>query len=75
MLILPCSRGVSGALYLQSAIAGVLSRPGTILSEPPVISGVDGLVLRTRNLGTVSGRERSSTKQIFLCAVRVPKLS
>ena len=66
----PRSRGVSGALYLQSAIAGVLSRFGFVVGKLPLMMGVDVLVLRNRNLRTVSGRERSSTKQNLLCAVR-----
>ena len=57
LLKFPCSRGDSGALYLQSAIAGVLSRLGSFDGEPPGVSGVDVLVLRNRNLRTVSGQE------------------
>ena len=45
----PCSRGVSGALYLQSAIAGVMVGLGLFLVELPSVSGVDVLVLRDRN--------------------------
>ncbi len=43
------SRGVSGALYLQSAIAGVMSCLGFIIVELPLESGVDVLVLRNGN--------------------------
>ena len=46
----PCSRGDSGALYLQSAIAGVLSHRGSFDGELPKVSGVDTWVLRNRNL-------------------------
>ena len=47
---LPCSRGVSGALYLQSAIAGVMFCLGYFLVELPLVSDVDALVLRNGNL-------------------------
>ena len=50
LLRFPCSRGDSGALYLQSAIAGVLSCLGSFDEELPFISGVDIRVLRNRNL-------------------------
>ena len=46
----PRSRGISGALYLQSAIAGVLSHRGSFDGELPKVSGVDTWVLRNRNL-------------------------
>lgn len=46
----PCSRGVSGALYLQSATVGVMSCPGFFVVELPFASGVDVRVLRNRNL-------------------------
>ena len=68
----PHSRGVSGALYLQSATAGVMPIWGLYPVELPSISGVDVWVLRNRNLWTVSGQECSSTKQKLLCAVRLP---
>ena len=42
--------GDSGALYLQSAIAGVLSHRGSFDGELPKVSGVDTWVLRNRNL-------------------------
>ena len=45
----PCSRGDSGALYLQSAPAGVMSHLGSSTAGPPLISGDDVLVLRNRN--------------------------
>ena len=59
----PRSRGVSGALNLQSAIAGVLISLGLFLAGLPLVSDVDIQVLRDRNLWTVSGWEQSSTKQ------------
>jgi len=70
-----CSRGVSGTLYLQSAIAGVMLRRGPVFAELPLESGVEAWVLRDGNLWTVSDRERSSTKQNLPGAVRVPGLS
>ena len=45
----PRSRGISGALYLQSAIAGVISGLGQFSVELPGISGVDVWVFRNRN--------------------------
>ncbi len=47
---MPCSRGVSGALNLQSAIAGVMVRRGSFDLELPVVSDVDVWVLRNENL-------------------------
>ena len=47
---LPRSRGDSGALYLQSAIAGVMAGPGLISVGLPKVSGVDVWVSRDRNL-------------------------
>jgi hypothetical protein len=44
----PRSRGDSGALYLQSAPAEVISRLGYGLAGLPLISGVDVWVLRNR---------------------------
>ena len=46
----PYSRGVSGALNLQSAIAGVMFCLGCFLVELPLVSGVDVLVSRNGNL-------------------------
>ena len=43
---LPCSRGDSGALYLQSATAGVMFCLGRLVVMQPFISDVDVLVLR-----------------------------
>lgn len=71
----PCSRGGSGALYLQSAIAGVILRRGLWFSGLPPESGVDIRVSRDGCLRTVSGRERSSTKQNVPGAVRALGLS
>ena len=45
----PCSRGVSGALNLQSAIAGVIFCRGHLIAKPPYVSDVDVWVLRNRN--------------------------
>ena len=45
----PSSRGGSGALYLQSAIVGVMSCRGFLAVELPSESGVDVWVLRNRN--------------------------
>ena len=44
----PRSRGISGALYLQSAIAGVMFGRGRDFMEPPDISGDDIWVFRNR---------------------------
>ena len=44
-----CSRGVSGTLYLQSAIAGVILRGGHLFAELPLISGAEAWVLRDGN--------------------------
>jgi len=71
----PCSRGDSGALYLQSAPAGVMSHLGPSIAGLPLISGDDVWVLRNRTSWTVSGQECSSTKWNLLCAVRSPGLS
>lgn len=46
----PCSRGDSGALYLQSAPAGVMSHLGQSVAELPCVSGDDVWVLRNRTL-------------------------
>ena len=46
---IPHSRGVSGALYLQSAIAGVIFCPGCLFAELPLVSGVEVWVLRNGN--------------------------
>ena len=46
----PRSRGDSGALYLQSATAGVIPIRGLLAVELPFISGVDVWVLHNRNL-------------------------
>ena len=53
----PYSWGVSGALYLQSAIAGVLPYRGFWNKALPEVSGVEVWVLCNRNLRTVSGQE------------------
>ena len=46
VLKFPCNRGGSGALYLQSAIAGVILRRGLVFAELPLESDVDVWVLR-----------------------------
>ena len=46
----PGSRGVSGTLYRQSAIAGVISCLGFLIVKLPSISGDDVWVLRNGNL-------------------------
>ena len=46
ILEIPCSRGDSGALYLQSATAGVMFCLGRLVVMQPFISDVDVLVLR-----------------------------
>ena len=43
------SRGASGALYQQSAIAGVISCPGSLIIKQPLVSGADVWVSRNRN--------------------------
>ena len=45
-----CSRGVSGTLHLQSAIAGVILRRGHMLVKLPLESDVDVWVSRDGNL-------------------------
>lgn len=50
VITFPRSRGVSGALYLQSATAGVMQNRGFFIAELPSISGVDVWVLRNRTL-------------------------
>ena len=45
-----CSRGVSGTLYLQSAIAGVMLRRGQRFVKLPLTSGAEAWVLRDGNL-------------------------
>ena len=55
ILIKSHSRGDSGALYLQSATAGVMFGPGYSGDRLPIISGVDVWVSRNGSLRTVSG--------------------
>ena len=47
---IPRNRGDSGALYLQSATAGVMPNRGCFAVKLPFISDVDVWVLRNRNL-------------------------
>ena len=64
----PCSWGVSGALHLQAALAGVIFCLGYSTVGLPWVSSVDVWVLRNESLWTVSGQEWSSTKQkCFMC--------
>ena len=46
----PRSWGDSGALYLQSATAGVMIGLGLFFVVLPIVSDVDAWVLRDRNL-------------------------
>ena len=50
VITFPRSRGVSGALYLQAARAGVMFCPGCFTVKLPLVRGVDVLVLRNGNL-------------------------
>ena len=50
ILIKPRSRGSSGALYLKSALAGVIFCQGFLLAWLPFISGADVWVLRNECL-------------------------
>ena len=61
----PCRarRGTSGALYLQSAPAGLNSLPRSPLSNAAAMSDVEGRVPRSGEPRTVSGPEGSSTKR------------
>ena len=45
-----CSRGVSGTLYLQSAIVGVMLHGGLSFAKLPLVSGVDVWVSRGETL-------------------------
>ena len=75
VIIFPCSRGASGALYPQSALVGVMLCRGLAFWKLPVVSGDDVWVLRNGNPRIVSGRERSSTKRNLSCDARVPEPS
>ena len=68
----PSSRGGSGTLNRQSAIAGVIFCRGFLAAKQPFISGDEAWVLRNRNLWTGSGQEWSSPKWMHLCAARAP---
>ncbi len=56
-------RGTSGALYLQSAPAGLNSLPRQLLSEAAVPGDVEDRVPRSGESRTVSGPEGSSTQR------------
>ncbi len=69
--LLHCAKwGVSGALYLQSAIAGLNVFLDEANGRLRRIRGVDAKVLCNRQLRTVSGQGCSSTKQSRRCAIR-----
>ncbi len=53
----PGSWGVSGTLYRQSAIAGVMCCLGFFAAWQPFVSDVDAGVLRNRSPRTMSGQE------------------
>ncbi len=56
-------RGTSGALYLQSAPAGLNPLPRSPLSDAAISGDVEGRVPRSDDSRTVSGPEGSSTKR------------
>jgi hypothetical protein len=56
-------RGTSGALYLQSAPAGLNSHPRSPYSKAAASSDVEDRVPRSGDSRTVSGPEGSSTKR------------
>jgi len=56
-------RGTSGALYLQSAPAGLNSLPRSPFSNAAATSDVEGRVPRSGDSRTVSGPEGSSTQR------------
>ena len=61
--------------YLQSATAGMNSRPRNGLYRLPHISGDEESVLRNGSPRTMSGGEPSSIKWTLSCAVSSPLLS
>jgi hypothetical protein len=65
-------RGTSGALYLQSAPAGLNPLPRSPLSKANALSDVEGLVPRSGDSRTVSGPEGSSTKRTSSGAAERP---
>jgi len=71
---LPCRarRGTSGALYLQSAPAGLNSLPRSPSSEAAAPGDVEDRVPRSGDSRTVSGPEGSSTQRISSSAADRP---
>lgn len=69
-----CARwGASGALYLQTALAGSNTFLGGVLGLARVWYFVMNVkVLCNTALRTVSGAEASSTKECVVCAIRSP---
>ena len=65
-------RGTSGALYLQSAIAGLNSHPRSPFSRAAASSDVEDRVPRSGESRTVSGPEGSSTKRTSSGAAERP---
>ncbi len=68
-------RGTSGALYLQSAPAGLNPLPRPPSSSADASSDVEGRVPRSGDSRTVSGPEGSSTKRSSSGAAEWPGLS
>ena len=68
-------RGTSGALNLQSAIAGLNSHPRSPFSRAAATSDVEDRVPRSGESRTVSGPEGSSTKRSSSGAAERPGLS
>ena len=75
----PCAgrarRGTSGALYLQSAPAGLNSPSRPLRSEAAAPGGVEDRVPRSGESRTVSGPEGSSTQRSSSGAAERPDLS
>jgi hypothetical protein len=65
-------RGTSGALYLQTALAGLNSHPRSPFSRAAASSDVEDRVPRSGESRTVSGPEGSSTKRISSGAAERP---
>ena len=65
-------RGTSGALYLQSAPAGLNSHPRSPFSKAAASSDVEDRVPRSGDSRTVSGPEGSSTKRTSSGAAERP---
>jgi hypothetical protein len=65
-------RGTSGALYLQTALAGLNSHPRSPFSRAAASSDVEDRVPRSGESRTVSGPEGSSTKRTSSGAAERP---